>query len=179
MISDSSFTTKKPKPRLQKPDNFVEALRGTGSPRKDPSIEYKRRLRESENKILADRLRMERHKEVIETQVFSRAEEEIKAEIVKIQQELKKLAKELAQMDQGAQKAAEEELVNPGTYHLAFFEKLRSFLLQLRKKVAESENWLAISSQRKRRQNYYWKGVNKSGTKFMLSQERYMSTQAG
>ena len=77
------------------------------------------------------------------------------------------------------QKAIEAEIENPGTYHVNFFEKLKKFIIQLRKQVAESGNWLEISNQRKVAQRHYWGNVKKSGTKYMLSHDRSVATQPG
>ncbi len=123
--------------------------------------------------------RLARHREINETRVFDRKAEEAKAKIQAIQEELKFLAQELAGMDIGLKKAIEEEVVNPGTYHVSFLEKLRRFLIDIRKRVADSANWLEMSAQRKMAQKGFWGNVQKSGTKFMLSQERTVATQSG
>ena len=89
------------------------------------------------------------------------------------------LAKEIENLNQDVARAVHEEVVDPGTYHLSYFQALKRFIFNLRQQVAESKNWLNLSYQRQQSQKAYWGGVKKSGTKFMLSQERYMSTQAG
>lgn len=123
--------------------------------------------------------RLDRHREVVSTPIYDRQQEEVKAQIDALRQELRALAKEMAGLGQSVQKAVEEEVVNPGTYHIGFFEQLKRYIKLLRKQVSESKNWLALSAQRKQSQKHYWGQVQKSGTKFMLSQERYMATQAG
>lgn len=123
--------------------------------------------------------RIQRHREVIETKVFDQKEEEVKTKIKIIKDELKLLAKELAGMDVQLEKAIEEAIVSPGTYHVSFFEKLRRLIIDLRKRVIDSANWLEVSNQRKASQQGYWANVGKSGTKYMLSQERTLATQAG
>lgn len=141
-----------------------------------PSAEF---IQNQEHQINQEAALRQRHKEVIAMPVYDRREEEIKSEITLLQEELKKLAQEIAVLGISTQKAVEEELVDPGTYHLGYFQKLRRFIVLLRKQVSESKNWLAVSYQRKQSQKAYWGGVKKSGTKFMLSQERYMATSAG
>jgi uncharacterized phage-associated protein len=92
---------------------------------------------------------------------------------------LKNLAVATKDLVQEVEKATKIEPVDPGLYHLNFFEKLKQTIITLRKKIEDSANWLALFNQRSKKKNYYWSQVRKSGTKFMLSQERYMATQAG
>lgn len=165
----------------KKPRNFAEALlelgRKTTETDKSPSP-----VENGSSRVEHDwknQLRLERHKEITTTSVFSREQEEVAQKIKEVQEELKKLAKELAALGSEIDKAITETVVNPGTYHLNFFESLRRYLYQLRKKASESKDWLAISQQRKQSQNHYWGGVKKSGTSFMLSSERTLATQSG
>lgn len=193
-----------PKPKHQSPPSFVEALKSIGgqtartvshdligNTAKDflssvtGNIPQRNEFGQpteqpySQEAVQEEILRQQRHKEVVETRLFDRKEEETKKQIQALQDQLKMLAKELAGMDKQLQKAIEEEIVAPGTYHLNFFEKLRRIIIDLRKRVVDSISWMETSSQRKAAQQGYWGKVKTSGTKFMLSQERYMSTQAG
>ena len=111
--------------------------------------------------------------------VFDQTSQEVKLQIAAIQEELKKLALSTRSLTKEVKIAAQQTPVDPGVYHLSFFEKLRQRLILLRKRVDESATWLNASNQRAKGRNYYWRQVKKSGTKFMLSQERYMATQAG
>lgn len=111
--------------------------------------------------------------------VFSRREEEVKIQIKALREEIKKLIKATEGVAQETEKVAMEEVVSPGIYHFNFFEKIRNLLALARKRIEESQTWLSLWKSRARRRNYYWAQVRKSGTKFMLSQERYMSTQMG
>jgi hypothetical protein len=132
-----------------------------------------------ENQARIERHRA-RHREIINaTPLYDRRQEETNKQIKRLQDELRALAKELANLGTSVQKAIEEEIASPGIYHLSFFEKLRQYISILRKQVAESKDWLAISNQRKSAQNVYWGNVKQSGTKFMLSHERTLATQTG
>jgi hypothetical protein len=123
--------------------------------------------------------RRERHREISQIKVFDRHEEEVKQQIKELQDQLKALANDLANMSQSVNTAIEAEVTDPGTYHLNFFEKLKQVIMLMRKQVHESQNWLDMSYARKRAQNSYWAGFKKSGTKYSLSSERYMQTSAG
>lgn len=111
--------------------------------------------------------------------VFSQKEEAVKIQIKALREEIKKLIVATQEVAQETEKVALEEVVMPGTYHLNFFEKIRNLLVLARKRIEESRTWLTLWKSRAKRRNYYWAQVRKSGTKFMLSQERYMSTQMG
>lgn len=154
--------------------DFIQDITGSR-----PDAKHQENSQDIEAKIRQQTEALQRHREVTETKIFDRKEEEVKAKIAAIKEQLQFLVKELAGMDKELEKAIEEEIVNPGTYHLSFFEKLRKFLIDLRKRVADSANWLEISAQRKAAQQGYWGNVKKAGTKYLLSQERTLATQAG
>jgi hypothetical protein len=111
--------------------------------------------------------------------VFKQSEQKIKLQIKAIQEELKRLALSTKKLSKEVEIAATLEPVEPGIYHLNFLERLKRAIELFRERIEESANWLNLFNQRTKKRNYYWRQVRKSGTKFMLSQERYMSTQAG
>jgi len=112
--------------------------------------------------------------------VFSSRNEEVKTQIKLIQEELKKLAKETQGLSQEIKNAVFNGVVEPGIYHFNFFERIRNLITLVRKQVFESRSWLSTLNHRKKhRQGFYWAQVKKSGTKYMLSQERYTVTQTG
>lgn len=111
--------------------------------------------------------------------VFSRAQQETQLQIKAILEELKKLVDSTKNLTKEVEIAAEQVPVEPGVYHLTFFEKLRRAIILFKKRIEESATWLAEFNQKAKKRNYYWAQVRKSGTKFMLSAERYMSTSAG
>ena len=111
--------------------------------------------------------------------IWRQEEEKVRLQIAAILEELKKLASATQNLAKEAKVASEQVPVNPGEYHVSFFEKLRQTLILIRKRVENSATWLAAFNQRAKRRNFYWAQVRKAGTKFMLSQERYMATQVG
>lgn len=114
-----------------------------------------------------------------EFEVFSAKKEEEKKKIEALQAEVIKLAQSVENFNKEVKVATIQQTVNPGIYHETFLEKLAAFIKSLREKISESSAWLSTANKRARKQPFYWRQVKKSGTKFMLSQERYMSTQAG
>jgi len=141
----------------------------------DIETEIRRRNEES---IQKERLHFQ-HLRRQEQLVYSRKQEEIRLQIKAIQEELKKVIVEAAGLAKEIEVAAIQEVVDPGVYHLNFFDKLREMLVLLRKKIADSRTWMHTVNVRAKQRSFFWAQVGASGTKFMLSHERYMATQAG
>lgn len=112
--------------------------------------------------------------------LFKRSEQEVKTEIQAILAELKQLALSSKKLAKEVQTAAVQAPVEPGAYHVSFFQKLRETVLLLRQRIDDSATWLETCNKRaSKKSGHYWNQFKKSGTKFLLSSERYMATQAG
>lgn len=114
-----------------------------------------------------------------ETLVFHRRQEKAKAELKSVQEELKKLAKATSNLSQEIKKAVFMAPVDPGTYHENLLERIKNLIMLAIQKISESQTWLHICNCKAKKRSFYWFNVQNSGTKFMLSQERYMVTQVG
>lgn len=95
-----------------------------------------------------------------------------------IRAELKALVASVKNLHQEMQKAIEEVPVDPGIYHVNFFERLRAILKILREQIEDSRSWLALWNNRKQKK-HFWGLYKKHGTKFGLSSERTLATSAG
>ncbi|MBI2404880.1 hypothetical protein HYV22_01725 [Candidatus Gottesmanbacteria bacterium] len=102
----------------------------------------------------------------------------VKGELAAVRQELKALSDSIKAFHQEVQKAVSDVPVNPGVYHVNFLERLRSILKILREQIEDSRTWLTLSTNRKQKK-MYWGLYKKHGTKFGLSSERTLATQAG
>jgi hypothetical protein len=162
--------------------DFASALSGGAKPFPFPESqtnenpwqqEWLRQDNESEKR----ELHLRRHLEV-QQQVYDRDKEETEKRIKELLEELRLLAKQIVNLDRSLQTAVQEEVVNPGTYHVNFFEKIRETLIFLRKKIDESQNWLEASYARRRKRSFS-NSLSKGGTKFLLNQETYMTRAAG
>lgn len=188
------------KKRLTNSDSFLEALRDLGSGITDsiardviqgvPEEAFKQIsgrksgelkpnkplfLSETRESFSQDFLDIRRQERLI----WSQKEQQTKLQIAAILEELKKLTQTTKNLAKEVEVASQQVPVEPGVYHVSFFEKLRQTLILFRKKIEESVTWLSAFNQKAKKRNFYWAQVRKSGTKFMLSQERYMATQAG
>jgi len=120
------------------------------------------------------------HKE--EQILFTREQRETQQQVKSLQAEIQKLAKATANLASEARQAevtTMQELPAVGTYHLNFFEQLRKAIAAIRSQIQESSYWLSSWNKKAQKKNYYWGQFKKSGSKFLLSSDRYMATQAG
>ncbi len=111
--------------------------------------------------------------------VFSAKEEQTKREIEGLKEELKKLASELGEVAHDVQVAALQETAHPGTYHLSFFEHLKSLIKTLREKLSDSGTWLQTATSRNSKKKGYWGMAKSQGTSFTQNNERTLATQSG
>lgn len=105
--------------------------------------------------------------------------QKIAQQIESVRAELKALAASVKSLNTEINKAVSEVPVDPGIYHVNFFERLRSILKVLREQIDDSRTWLALSAERKQKKLGYWAMFKKHGTTFGLSNERSIATSAG
>lgn len=110
---------------------------------------------------------------------FKAKQEQVIKQIEAIREAILKIARKIQNVGLEFEKAAFEAPVNPGSYHVTFFEKLKSALEVIKKRLDESASWLHVYNKRKKNMPFFWQQVQKSGTKYMLSAERYMQMAAG
>lgn len=159
----------------------------TSNPQNNPSennsfedqFDFTEFMRSQEKERFHQRVKQEYDQQ--ETVIFNRRQAEIEKKIDDIRIELQRLAKEIVHLDQSTESVIEQEVIDPGTYHLNFFDKLLKFMVQLRKRIVESRHWFAMQNQRNKSKSYFWQQANNkvSGTKFSQSQERQVATQTG
>lgn len=109
---------------------------------------------------------------------ITQLEAETRQQIEAIRHELKALAASLKNLNKEVQSAIAAEPVDPGIYHMNFYEQLRSFIVVLRQQIENSGAWLAAFNTRKKKMGY-WGMFKKHGTSFGLSNERSLATSAG
>lgn len=105
-------------------------------------------------------------------------EAEVTQKIEEIRLELKALIATLKTVDKQVEKAIDEQLVDPGLYHINFLDRLKTILKLMRQSLSESSSWLSVMRSRKKEKRY-WTQYKKKGTTFGLSNERVVSTQVG
>jgi len=148
----------------QAPFNFAEFLRLR-----------EQKIRQQERGLADQQRRTERV-------LFSQKEEKAKQQIEAIKEEIKNIIKTANTID-ARMFSIEKEVMSPtveaGTYHENFFERILKVLVLIRKSLTDSSNWMEAMHGRNSAKSHYWGNVGKSGAKYLLSNERYMATQAG
>lgn len=162
------------------PESFGLSKNGTIQPNESVSMaqidQAEKRGAENADRQFEARLRQMQQEE---RSRLLKEESESKQQIKVIQEEIRNLAKSVGEFASEIEKATLQAPVKPGVYHRHFFSQLKNVIITLRKNVQHSKEWLATSNARSSKRGHYWGQVQKSGTKFMLSSERYMVTSTG
>lgn len=103
---------------------------------------------------------------------------ELRLQLNAIIQEVALLSQTTQELAQETQIAAMQAPVEPGVYHVIFFEKLLEFIKSFRKKIGEAKVWLHASNNRAQKKNY-WVRYKKHGGKFFLAADHYLTRSAG
>ena len=135
--------------------------------------------RRREEEARAQETLMARQREEEERARFRAKQEQVIKQIEAIREAILKIARKTQNVGLEFEKAAFEAPVNPGSYHVTFFEKLQSALEVIKKRLDDSASWLQVYNKRKKNMPFFWQQVQKSGTKYMLSSERYMQMAPG
>ena len=134
--------------------------------------------KEEENKKLRARISLERNLSSDEKRLSQEKMQELKIQLQAITVEIGKLAVSTGNLATQAEIAMVEVPVNPGVYHVVFFEKVLEFLQSFRKKIDEASTWLTSSNKRAEKKNY-WSMYKKKGSSFLLSPDHYLQRSAG
>lgn len=114
-----------------------------------------------------------------ETRIRQSENRELEYKIQEIMIELKKLASSSKELEVAFEDiSVEQRPVNPGKYHLNFFEWMLLTIRTARMKIEDSANWASMFSSKKTKREY-WSLFKKHGTSFGLSGERVVATQTG
>jgi hypothetical protein len=103
---------------------------------------------------------------------------ELKLQLHAVTQEITKIAQNTPELAQQVRIASMQAPVEPGIYHIVFFEKLLEFLKSFRKKIQEASIWLNAVNKRASKKNY-WARYKQYKGKFLLSGEHYLTRSAG
>jgi hypothetical protein len=132
-----------------------------------------------EKQILRQQLQLERTLSFEEKESINRKSNELKIQLKAIQEEILYLTLSTQDLGEETQLAAMQASVEPGIYHLLFFEKLLEFIKSFRKKIEEAGVWLHATNQRAAKKNSWAARYKKHGAKYLLSGEHYLTRSAG
>lgn len=109
----------------------------------------------------------------------SRKEQQLRMELSALTSEVSQLGHATQGLSREVQTATMQAPVEPGTYHVVFFEKLLGFIRSFRKKIENASVWLSSYNTRaKKRTNSFWGQVKVGGGKRLLSSEDYSGRAA-
>jgi hypothetical protein len=131
-----------------------------------------------EKKQLERRISFERRVRQEERGQIERKTNELRVQLQAIQKEVVTLTESTQDLAKETQLAAMQAPVEPGVYHVIFFEKLLEFIKSFRKKINEASTWLHSANKRAQKKNY-WAKYKQHGSKFFLSGEHYLTRSAG
>lgn len=131
-----------------------------------------------ENKKLKAQLSLERRLREEEKVLVEKKSNELRLQLHALMQEVFALAQTTQGLGEEVEIASMQAPVNPGVYHVMFFEKLLSFLKSFREKIEESSLWLHGSNKRAEKKNY-WAMYKKKGSSFLLAPDHYLQRSAG
>lgn len=131
------------------------------------------------NKKLKKQLEFERTLRIEEHTQVEIKSNELKIQLKFLQEEVLTLAQQTKDLSSEAQIAAMQVSIEPGVYHVIFFEKLIEFLKSFNKKIEEASVWLYASNKRAQKKNVWGARYKKHGAKYLLSGEHYVSRSAG
>ena len=131
-----------------------------------------------ENEKLRGQIELERRLREEEKSRIQEKGNELKIQLHALMQEVYELAKTTQGLGHEVEVASMQAPVNPGVYHVIFFEKLLEFMKSFRKKIEDAQIWLHASNKRAEKKNF-WSIYKKHGSKFLLSPDHYLQRSAG
>ena len=132
-----------------------------------------------EKKKLRKQVAFERGMRAEEKTQTDKKVNELRIQLNVVRQEIVTLAQNTQELSSEVQIASMQALVEPGVYHLIFFEKLLEFVRSFRKKIEEASVWLHATNKRASKKNAWGARYKKYGAKYLLSGEHYLSRSAG
>jgi hypothetical protein len=134
--------------------------------------------KEAERAKLEKQLALERRLREEEKIRTEKKTNELKLQLHALMKEVASFAKSAQNLDEEVKIASMQAPVNPGVYHIVYFEKLLTFLKGYNKKISQATVWLRESNKRAAKKNY-WTRYKKHGGKFLLAADHYLTRSAG
>lgn len=131
-----------------------------------------------ENQKLKQQIALERNMSQEEKGLAEKKVNTLKIQLHALTQEVGQLAQATQNIGEEVRLASMQAPVEPGVYHIVFFEKLLEFIRNFRKKIEDAGVWLEAVNKRAEKKNF-WGMYKKSGSKFFLSSEHYLQRSAG
>jgi hypothetical protein len=134
--------------------------------------------KEEENKHLRAQISLERQLSSDEKRVSQEKGNELRVQLQALMQEVQKVAASTQNLAEVTQVSMMTAPVEPGVYHITFFQNVLEFLQSFRKRIDYTVAWLQSSNKRAEKKNY-WAMYKKKGSSFLLSPDHYLQRSAG
>jgi hypothetical protein len=134
--------------------------------------------KQQEKEKLQKQIAFERRLRREEEARIEKRSNELKIQLNVLLKEVYELSQKTQELGEESKLAAIQAPVEPGVYHVIFFEKLIEFIKSFRKKIDEAVVWLHANNKRAEKKNY-WAKYKKHGGKFLLSADHYLTRSAG
>ena len=132
----------------------------------------------NEKIILQRQLYYEKHLLQEEERLSRRKADELRVALQAVMQETLSLMQQTEDLAEETKIALMQAPVEPGVYHLLFFEKLLSFIKSFRKKIESASVWMHSANGRAQKKNWV-NNYKNHGAKYLLSGEHYVARSAG
>lgn len=134
--------------------------------------------KEEENKKLRSQISFERQLSSEQARVSKEKGDELKVQLQAIMQEIQKVSASTQGLAEATQASMISAPVEPGIYHINFFQNILEFLQSFKKRIDLATTWLTSSNKRAEKKNY-WNTYKKKGSSFLLSPDHYSQRSAG
>jgi len=134
--------------------------------------------RREETLKLKNQLALERKLREEEKLQTEKKSNDLRIQLHALMQEVANLAKSTQDLGEETKLASMQAPIEPGVYHLVFFEKLLEFIKSFRRKIDDAHVWLHTTNSRAEKKNY-WARYKKHGGKFLLAADHYLTRSAG
>jgi hypothetical protein len=102
----------------------------------------------------------------------------LKNKLQALMQEVQKASASMQNLAEVTQVTMMAAPIEPGLYHISFFQNFLNFLESFRKRIDLTVTWLQSSNKRAEKKNY-WSQYKKKGASFLLSPDHYSQRSAG
>lgn len=104
---------------------------------------------------------------------------ELRVQMKAIQEEILVISQKTQNLAEEVKIASMQVVVDPGEYHIMFFEKLLEFIKSFRQKIDSAQVWLHSVNRRSSKKNMWGQNYKKKGGSYLLSGEHYLQRSAG
>ncbi|KKQ24437.1 MAG: hypothetical protein US39_C0016G0050 [Microgenomates group bacterium GW2011_GWC1_37_12b] len=129
---------------------------------------------EAKKEVFFERTLIEQEKVMVE-----KRSNELKMQLKVLQEELIITSSRVGKFAKETQIAAMQATVEPGMYHVIFFQKLLEYIKSFKTKIESATNWLHSSNKRAAKKNAWGNNYKKHGAKYLLSEEHYVARSSG